>query len=296
MALLAAGTDVGLIERQADEVDRIGAAEILGSSQVAQRVLARDVGKVRAFTAQTGATAAALRAVRDIVAGLDPSRFDLGDGAGRGGATFAREAARAEERMTGPIATLNQARSELQHDNAVMAQDERALWLQMRALRGYAELTQRLDGALEDRIRAIAATESARARLLTTEALFPIRLRRREILTHLAVAAQGYAALRVIEGTNADLIRTIDTAVATTIAAVRAAARAVRVMTTAELVERARAGLALNEELTRAGRALDAVEDSELTVLEAVQSTLKAIRDDAATRSTTEQTGRTRRT
>jgi len=260
-------------------------------------VLARDVGKVTALTSQTGATAGALRVVREIVAGLDPAKFDLGDRAGRGGGAvrFAEEAGRAEDRMAGPVATLNRARSELQHDNAVMAQDERALWLQMRALRGYAELTQRLDEALEARIRDLETAEPARARLLRTDAVFPIRLRRREILTHLAVAAQGYAALRVIEATNDDLIRTIDTAVATTIAAVRAAARAVRIMTTAALVERARAGLALNEELARAGRALDAVERSELTVLEAVQSTLKTIQDDATTRSTGDQGDRARR-
>ena len=111
--------------------------------------------------------------------------------------------------------------------------------------------------------------------------MLPIRRRRQDILTHLAVAAQGYAALRTIERTNESLARAIDTAATTTLSAVRAAALAARAVATAERVERGLASLGIGDALAEANLALDAVDRTKVTVLEAVRSALRAVHDDA---------------
>ena len=70
-------------------------------------------------------------------------------------------------------------------------------------------MAERLDNALETRIATIEASDPDRARALREDVLFPVRHRRQEILTQLAVAVQGYAALRVVEINNRELVRAV---------------------------------------------------------------------------------------
>jgi uncharacterized protein YaaN involved in tellurite resistance len=51
-----------------------------------------------------------------------------------------------------------------------------------------------------------------------------VRRRHQEILTQLAVVTQGYLALRIVEDTNAEVIRAVASAITTTAAALRTAA------------------------------------------------------------------------
>ena len=53
--------------------------------------------------------------------------------------------------------------------------------------------------------------------------LFPVRQRRQDILTQLAVAMQGYAAVRIVRKNNEDLIRSVHMATTTTVAALQTA-------------------------------------------------------------------------
>ena len=76
---------------------------------------------------------------------------------------------------------------------------------------------------LERRIDGLAGTDPDRGRFLRQDVLFPIRQRLQDILTQLAVATQGYAALRIVEQNNHEVIRAIATATTTTTAALRTA-------------------------------------------------------------------------
>ena len=59
--------------------------------------------------------------------------------------------------------------------------------------------------------------------MVRSDALFPVRQRRQDIMTQMAVAVQGYMALDLIRRNNLELIRGVDRAQTTTIAALRTA-------------------------------------------------------------------------
>ncbi len=124
----------------------------------------------------------------------------------------------------------------LEADNAAISQEERALWTEMETLRQYAYLARTLDESLERRIDALATTDAARGRALREDVLFPVRHRLQDILTQLAVAAQGYAALRVVRQNNQEVIRAIHTATTTTTAALRTAVMVAQALTDQRLV------------------------------------------------------------
>ena len=111
----------------------------------------------------------------------------------------------------------------LEQDNAVLAQQERALWAEILTLRRYAALAARLDGLIVEQIASIEAGDEARARSLGDDALLAVRRRRRDLLLQLAVASQGYAALRLIEQDNLQVIWAIRGATTTTVSALRIA-------------------------------------------------------------------------
>jgi uncharacterized protein YaaN involved in tellurite resistance len=94
----------------------------------------------------------------------------------------------------------------------------------MGKLREYNELAAALDGALTDKIAELeAAGRTDDANTVRADALFPVRQRRQDIQTQMAVAVQGYMALDLIRRNNLELIRGVDRAQTTTIAALRTA-------------------------------------------------------------------------
>lgn len=90
-------------------------------------------------------------------------------------------------------------------------------------LEQYAYIMKRLDKKIEDRLPDIQAEDQLKAEDIKQEILFPIRQKRMDLLQHLAVSMQGYMALQVIKQNNNELIRGVDRASKTTIAALRTA-------------------------------------------------------------------------
>jgi uncharacterized protein YaaN involved in tellurite resistance len=94
----------------------------------------------------------------------------------------------------------------------------------MGKLSEYSALAAELDAAIEQKIAELEAggrTEDANN--LRSEALFPIRQRRQDIMTQMAVNVQGYMALDLIRRNNLELIKGVDRAQTTTVAALRTA-------------------------------------------------------------------------
>jgi len=107
-------------------------------------------------------------------------------------------------------------------DNGVLNQQERALWTRSVHPR-VAAIAARIDELLEDRITAIAVAQPAAATRLRNEVLYATRSRRRDLLLQLAVATQGYAALRRIEQSNLELVWLMRATTTTTVTAMRTA-------------------------------------------------------------------------
>ncbi|MFB7516735.1 toxic anion resistance protein [Streptomyces sp. NPDC056144] len=119
------------------------------------------------------------------------------------------------------VGALRGGQDELRRDNAALQTERARLWETMGKLQEYALLTEALDAAVEERVAATA--DPAQADALRAEVLFPVRQKRQDLLTQLAVSAQGYMAMDVVRRNNEELIKGVDRAATTTLSALRIA-------------------------------------------------------------------------
>ncbi|MFF5281528.1 toxic anion resistance protein [Streptomyces sp. 62] len=119
------------------------------------------------------------------------------------------------------VDSLRGGQDELRRDNAALQTERARLWETMGKLQEYAVLTDALDAAVEERIAQ--TPDPARADALRADVLFPVRQKHQDLLTQLAVCAQGYLAMDVVRRNNDELIKGVDRAATTTLQALRIA-------------------------------------------------------------------------
>jgi uncharacterized protein YaaN involved in tellurite resistance len=134
------------------------------------------------------------------------------------------------------INALYRGQDELRRDNAAIEQEKVTLWATMGRLQQYALLAGRLDQTLEDRIAGLEATDPERARVLRQDVQFYVRQKHQDLLTQLAVAVQGYLALDLVRKNNHELIKGVDRATTTTVAALRTAIMVAQALANQRLV------------------------------------------------------------
>jgi len=232
--------------RRIADVNGIGEREVIATSEMSNRLLDRPVGAMTGILEGKAPIARNLVELRHTVEDLNPARYDLAQMTPRKLLGFIPLGDRlrsyfdrytkAQSHIQAIIRALTDSRNDLQADNAAIAQEERALWTEMETLRQYAYMARTLDEALERRIDTLATSDPARGRTLREDVLFPVRHRLQDILTQLAVAAQGYAALRVVQQNNQEVVRAIQTATTTTAAALRTAVMVAQALTDQRLV------------------------------------------------------------
>lgn len=135
---------------------------------------------------------------------------------------FARYAS-AQSQLDKILRALQNGQDALLKDNAAVEGEKARLWETMTRLQEYAVLTSALDAQLEDEIASVRASDPAKADQLTSDLLFAIRQKHQDLLTQLAVSAQGYLALDVVRKNNVELIKGVERASTTTISALRTA-------------------------------------------------------------------------
>jgi uncharacterized protein YaaN involved in tellurite resistance len=128
-----------------------------------------------------------------------------------------------QSHLNGIIDALLRGQDELRQDNSSIEQEKSGLWQTMQNLRQYVYLAQKLDTALSAKIASLQATDPAKAKTLQEDGLFYVRQKVQDLLTQLAVSAQGYLALDMIRRNNVELIKGVDRATTTTISALRTA-------------------------------------------------------------------------
>ncbi|MER8044866.1 toxic anion resistance protein [Streptomyces sp. NPDC094032] len=119
------------------------------------------------------------------------------------------------------LASLKSGQDELRRDNAALQTERARLWETMGRLQEYAVLTEALDGAVEERVAR--TDDPAQADALRADVLFPVRQKHQDLLTQLAVCAQGYLAMDVVRRNNDELIKGVERAATTTVTALRIA-------------------------------------------------------------------------
>jgi uncharacterized protein YaaN involved in tellurite resistance len=232
--------------RRVDDIDSLADREIRSSSDMSNRLLDRPTRAMRGLGQGDAPIAKSLLDLRRSVEELNPAKHDLAQGGSRKllgvipfgdrvRAYFAKYQ-KSQSHIEGIVGALREGGGELEKDNAAIAQEQKALWSQMETLRQYAYMAEKLDTSLEAQINHVAIGDPERARVLQEDFLYPVRRRRQEILTQLAVAVQGYAALRVVEVNNRELVRAVRTATTTTVAALRTAVMVAQALTNQRLV------------------------------------------------------------
>jgi hypothetical protein len=261
--LVAAPTGSAAARRAVAAIERLGDREILATTAIAGAFQDRPTRAMREVLADDGHLIGTLRSLRVAAERATRQARDRPTSQRR------RDEGRDIQRL---IEALEADRQVLELDNAALAQQEQALWMQIRTLREYAVLAKRLDELLDERIASTERGDPTRAATLRTEALYVVRRRRRDLLLQLAVATQGYGALRLIEQDNLEVVWAIRAATTTTATALRSAAVASQAAPRRLAGQLAEAGLeagwdsvvaALDEVDKRARRTLRALDASQ---------------------------------
>ncbi|MFB9836849.1 toxic anion resistance protein [Actinoallomurus acaciae] len=228
------------------QVSGLGAGEMRSSAQAANRMLNRSVAALSGAKGESAdaqkRVAGGLVELRRTVEDLDPK--DAGRLTGRkllAKLPFGRSLRDLVSRYQSAnvninkiVATLRSGQDELRRDNAAIQNERTALWATMGKLQEYAVLASALDAAVEERIRQTPDEEKANA--LRSDVLFPVRQRHQDILTQLAVCAQGYLALDTVRRNNEELVKGVDRAATTTVSALRIAVTIAAALSSQKLV------------------------------------------------------------
>jgi uncharacterized protein YaaN involved in tellurite resistance len=224
--------------QKVDAITSMGDKDMRAVATVSNRMLDRPAAVVKASKgggtsgdAQTR-VAKTLVDLRTTVTDLDPNRADL-TGAKKvlkwlpGGDKIQRYFAKyetAQTHLNAIIKSLDSGQDELRKDNAAIETEKSNMWKLMGKLSEYNQLAGALDEAVTQKIAELeAAGKTEEANALKSDALFAIRQRRQDIMTQLAVSVQGYMALDLVRKNNIELIKGVDRAQTTTVAALRTA-------------------------------------------------------------------------
>lgn len=214
------------------EIAALGSGEIRSASQQSNRMLDRTVRSLSAAGEDAQSrVGSSLVELRRTVEDLDP-RDTPGRGARRllsklpGGNKFRDHVAKyasSQATLNKVVGSLRGGQDELRRDNAALHTERARLWETMGKLQEYTVLTSALDVAIEERVTSVEATDPTQADALRADVLFPVRQKHQDLLTQLAVCAQGYLAMDVVRRNNEELIKGVDRAATTTVAALRIA-------------------------------------------------------------------------
>ncbi|MEU8970813.1 toxic anion resistance protein [Streptomyces monashensis] len=237
MARKAAGYVAGLAAldaRSPEFAGRVGEITALGSGEMrtaaaqSNRMLERTLRSLpdKGGDAQAK-VAGSLVELRRVVEDLDPR--DLPASRGRrflsrlpGGDRLRDHVARyasSQATLNHIVGALRGGQDELRRDNAALQTERMRLWETMGRLQEHVVLTEALDNAVEEHIAGVGDPEAADS--LRADVLFPVRQKHQDLLTQLAVCAQGYLAMDVVRRSNDELVKGVDRAATTTVSALR---------------------------------------------------------------------------
>jgi uncharacterized protein YaaN involved in tellurite resistance len=219
-------------ERKVSSIRQLGSEEIRKSSEVSDRFLERPtIALQRGPLSQSSQVSQSLLALRRQIEELEPSRNVNHRGGGlrshlpfrQRTQNYFRKYQSSQSHIEAIIQGLYKGQDELMRDNAALEQEKVNLWNIKGRLEQYAYMSGKLDEAVSAKTGAIEVSDPDRARALKEDVLFYVRQKRQDLLTQLAVNVQGYLALDLIRKNNIELIKGVERATTTTVAALRTA-------------------------------------------------------------------------
>jgi uncharacterized protein YaaN involved in tellurite resistance len=227
--------------KKIDQLTDMGRKEIAAAAGQSNRFLDRPV---KAIDADSG-IGADLTELRRTVEDLDPSRhgklttrkklFGIIPFGGKLRNYFDGYKS-AQSHISTILSRLGDGKDHLLMDNAAIATERAALWKAMGQLEQMIHISKTMDQKLEDKAAELDATDPAKAKAIRETALFYTRQRTTDLLTQMAVSVQGYLALDLVKKNNVELIKGVDRASTTTVAALRTAVTVAQALTSQKLV------------------------------------------------------------
>ncbi|MES2494226.1 MAG: toxic anion resistance protein [Pseudomonadota bacterium] len=224
-----------------DQLTAMGRKEIAAAAGMSNRFLDRPV---RAMDKDTG-VGANLAELRRTVEELDPGKAGkLSTGRkllgfipfGNGLKRYFNSYQSAQGHIQSILTHLASGKDELLMDNAAIDVERTKLWEAMGNLEQMILISRTMDAKLEETAAQLDATEPAKARAIRESALFYTRQRTQDLMTQMAVTVQGYLALDLVKKNNVELVKGVDRASTTTVAALRTAVTVAQAMTNQRLV------------------------------------------------------------
>ena len=235
----AASPDFG---KKVDALANLGAKEIASAAGQSNRFLERPT---RAMNKEDGIGADLVK-LRGIVEDLDPGKrgklvkgrklfgiIPVGGGKLR---TYFDSYQSAQGNISAILNSLKNGKDELLKDNIAVEDERTKLWDAMGKLEQMVHMSKSLDGKLADKANELDVSDPAKAKAIRETALFYVRQRTTDLLTQLAVSVQGYLALDLVKKNNVELMKGVDRASTTTVAALRTAITVAEAMTNQKLV------------------------------------------------------------
>ncbi|MGZ4627350.1 toxic anion resistance protein [Oryzihumus sp.] len=129
----------------------------------------------------------------------------------------------AQSHLEAILHALRDGQDELGKDNAALNLEKQQLWDAMARLNQYVYVAERLDSRLAAAIADLQASDPDKAAAVRDDVLFYVRQKHQDLLTQLAVSIQNYLAIDIVIKNNLELIKGVDRASTTTVAALRTA-------------------------------------------------------------------------
>ena len=227
--------------KRVDQLSNMGRKEIVAASGMSNRFLDRPV---RAMDKDSG-VGADLAALRRTVEELDPGRQGNLSAPRKflGIIPFGNKVKRyfdgytsAQGHIKAILDRLASGKDELLMDNAAIDVERSKLWEAMGNLEQMIHISKVLDQKLEDAALDLDHSDPAKSKAIRETALFYTRQRTQDLLTQMAVTVQGYLALDLVKKNNVELVKGVDRAGTTTVAALRTAVTVAQAMTNQRLV------------------------------------------------------------
>lgn len=245
MHVLQTPVNTSVFDEKVNTIHQLGSAEIRASAQIANRMLDRPAKSMDKALFDNSPIAKSLTELRSVVEELDPSRQGSLSSPrkflgiipmGKSVQDYFRKYQSSQTHINAIIESLYHGKDELMKDNASIEQEKVNMWALMQSLRQYIYVGQKIDERLEQKIGELEATDPEKARVVKEELLFYVRQKNMDFLTQLAVNIQGYLALDMIRKNNLELIKGVDRATTTTIAALRTAVMVSQALSSQKLV------------------------------------------------------------
>lgn len=239
--LIAADANSPEFGQKVDQITNMGRKEIMAAAGLSNRFLDRPV---RAMDKDSG-VGANLAELRRTVETLDPGKAGkLSKGRkflgiipfGYSMKRYFNSYESAQGHIQAVLTHLSSGKDELLMDNAAIDQERAKLWDAMGSLEQMIVISKQLDARLEETAADLDATDPAKAKAIRESALFYVRQRTQDLLTQMAVSVQGYLALDLVKKNNVELVKGVDRASTTTVAALRTAVTVSQAMANQRLV------------------------------------------------------------